>query len=113
MHEPNPRVIRLEADNQVPVRGQHGHISPRRVLCIDGVVIGIEFRGALGEDDEVVAVEMEGMRDGDGVAVRDTRGIVKSLDDEENPIIVCAVDEEGGVVDWEGFGGRVVEADVG
>lgn len=75
VHQPRARVVRLEREDQVARAVQHGRVSPGRVVEGEGDVVAVGA-GAGGEDEEVVAVEM------DGVGHRVVR-----LDDEEVPLV--------------------------
>lgn len=91
MHDPRARVIGLESHGEPAAWRQHGDVAAGRVAVVEAVhVVGRECAGALAEDvwwwvsanrngfggetragDEgrkrtkVVAVEMDGVRDGD------------------------------------------------
>ena len=95
MHEPYPRVVGLKSDDQVPIDRQHGDVPPRRILGNDGIIACIERVAALGEDDEVMPVQVDGMRGRDGVAVRSIAERKDALNDEVDPIIIGTVDEDG------------------
>lgn len=65
MHEPHAGVIVEKRNHEVSARRQHSSISARRVLQVQGDVgrVGAE---ALGEDVEVEAVQVDGVRDVEG-----------------------------------------------
>ena len=111
VHEPHARVVGLEADDQVPVHGQHGHVPARRVLRAEGVVACVEGGAALGQDDEVVPVQVDRVCGGDGAAVRGVDEGKEAFDDEVDPVGVGAVDGDGSVGGGEGGGavGRAAE----
>jgi len=83
VQDPDARIIRLEGDDKVPATRQHGDVAARRVGPSRVDIGGVEGSGVLGDDVEVVAVEVDGVRDGEGC-----------LDDEVVPW-VRAVDVQG------------------
>lgn len=68
MHEPNTGIIRPEGQRQEPARRQQSHIAAGRIVEIEGWEVLLCVKGAvfLGQDDKVVAVEVDwvGCRDG-------------------------------------------------
>lgn len=59
VHEPRTRVVGIEHNDGVSRRWKHGYVAARRVGEVGGRGIGIEGSGALGEDVEIVAMEMD------------------------------------------------------
>jgi len=66
VQEPDTRVIRLEGDDKVPTTRKHGDVAARRVGPSRIDLGGVEGSCVLGDEVEVVAVEMDGVRDGEG-----------------------------------------------
>ena len=95
MHQPRPRVVRRERDRKPPAAGQEGDVAARRVLPREacGRGLGVELPVAAAEDVEVVAVEVDWVRDRDG-------GAGWLLDDPVGPLRVLL-----GVVQGRGKGG--------
>ena len=83
VQDPDARIIRLEGDDKVPASRQHGDVAARRVGPSRVDRGGVEGSVVLGDEVEVVAMEMDGVRDGEGC-----------LDDEVVPW-VRAVDVQG------------------
>lgn len=75
VHQPDTWVVGVESDNEVSGTGQHGDVAAG---CVDGLQRdgGVVGARGLGEDPEVVAVEVDGVGEADGV-----------LDDEVHPDI--------------------------
>lgn len=89
MHEPGSGVIRLECENEISTSWQRGYVSSWgvvKIVCGNGGC-GIECGGLLAHDEEIVAVEMDGMGNGESavdnevdpfICVRDFDEIVRS-----------------------------------
>lgn len=59
MKEPCSGVIRLEGDDQISTKWQHGHISPGSVCRLRSESCGVEsIELLLGDDVEVVTMEV-------------------------------------------------------
>jgi hypothetical protein len=80
VHKPGARVIRLKGDNDPPASREHGNVPARGVLAAKAVdvprlvenVARLGERGGVrraAEDHEVVAVQVEGVREGEAVGV--------------------------------------------
>lgn len=92
VHEPGTRVVGLESEHQVSTTRKHGHITTRGVGRVEGRGgVGIST-GSLGEDEEVVAVEMDWVRNGVG-----------GLDDEVGPLVGSGELDDTGLVGPVGF----------
>lgn len=65
MHKPRAGIVRDERDDQVARCRQHSDVPARRVLVLEGLGI-VEDAGAGAEDVEVVAVQVDRVRDGRG-----------------------------------------------
>lgn len=63
VHEPGAGVVRDEGQHEVPAGGEHGDITARRVLVIECLAV-VEDARARTEDVEVVAVQVDRMREG-------------------------------------------------
>ena len=62
VQEPDAGVVGFEGDGDVAGAGEEGYVSTRRVFVVKHTVYEmgfIEGDGLLGEDYEVVAVEMD------------------------------------------------------
>jgi hypothetical protein len=57
--KPCARIVSLVGDNQVAHRGEHGGVASRRIICVVCGVCWVEGTRALGENGEVVAMEMD------------------------------------------------------
>lgn len=105
VHEPGARVISLPSHDEVSRGGKHSGIATGRVASVEGDGAGVGS-GALCEDEEVVAVEMNGVGDGEG-----------GLDDKVDPLVgLVELDDgvvvlPGGVAVDDGLKGRVGPVD--
>jgi hypothetical protein len=102
MHQPRARIIRNKRQHQISVCGKHRDIATGRVDVVQRLVVVVdEGAGAGAEDVEVVAVQVDGVRDGRG----DGRD---GLDYPEGPLVGFweGNDVGGG---WEGGVVGVVE----
>lgn len=103
MHQPRPGVIGLERKDQVPGRGQHGGVSAGRVRRVQRRRRGGIGARALGEDEEVVAVQVDGVGHG-----------LVGLDDEVGPFVgVGELDDGVGGVEGGGVVEDLLEGGVG
>ena len=62
VEEPDARVVGAEGDGNVAGAGEEGDVAAGRVFVVElsvGEVGCVEGDGLLGEDDEVVAVEVD------------------------------------------------------
>lgn len=59
VEEPGARVVGLEGDDDDAVGGEEGDVAARGVVQVEGGDGAVEGGGGLGEEDEVVAVEVE------------------------------------------------------
>lgn len=75
VHEPGTRVVGLEGHDEVAGGGKHSSISSGRVGGVEGDGAGVGA-GALSQDEEVVTVKVDGVRDGQS-----------GLDDEVDPLV--------------------------
>nr|POE87368.1 hypothetical protein CFP56_29957 [Quercus suber] len=114
VHEPGARVVGLEGEGEPAAGGQHGDVAARWVVVVQGLGVGrLPGRGAGAEDEEVVAVQVDGVRhvDGEGRA----GGL---LDHPVRPLAFggerddVGVAREGGATRPDGFQGRVRPVDV-
>ena len=73
VHQPRARVVGAESDEQPALGGKHGDVAPGRVVALQAGdvhgrvehIAGLADGGHVGrpaEDEEVVAVQMDGMR---------------------------------------------------
>ena len=95
MHQPRPRIIDLERNPHPPANRTINHISPRGIIQLRQHVL-VEDALPLSEDDEIVAVQMDGVdgareRLGDGGG---GEGIVV-FDDEVDPFARLVVEFHG------------------
>lgn len=83
MQQPRPRVIRRERNSQPATPRQKRYIATRWILPGESRrgSRGVELPVAAAEDVEVVAVEVDGVGDGDG-------GVGGLLDDPVGPLMV-------------------------
>lgn len=61
MRQPHSRIICLPCNDEIACSGEHLDVSARRIFGLEncaGVCVG---SGAGGEDEEVVAVEVDGV----------------------------------------------------
>ncbi len=75
MQNPEPRIVRPEADCHVPILGQQRHVTARRVVVLEGAVdeiVGMEGSRLLGKKNEVMPVQMH--RVGKGEKQASARG---------------------------------------
>lgn len=61
MDEPGARVVEQERNGEVSARGEGGDVAAHGVLGVELGVRQVELAGLLGEDPEVVAVEVDGV----------------------------------------------------
>lgn len=62
VQEPDARVVGFESDGDVAGAGEEGNVSTGRVVVVEHAVCEVGFvegDGLLGENHEVVAVEMD------------------------------------------------------
>ena len=97
VHEPRARVAHLEGDDQVPVQRQHGHVAAGRIVQVGAERVRVEGVVRLAEDDEVVAVQVDGMGGGGGGEVWGGRFVEGALDEEVDPLVVVVVEDDGRV----------------
>lgn len=71
MHQPGARVVGGEGEDQVAARRQGGHVAARGVGEGEAGRRAVPDAGAGLEDVEVVAVEVDGVGNGDGGVVLD------------------------------------------
>ena len=64
MHEPCPWVVDLEGDQQKPIHGQQRHVPTWRVIRIDFNSVGVVSEVPRSQDDEIMAMHMDRVRDG-------------------------------------------------
>jgi hypothetical protein len=84
MQQPSTRIIEHKPNNQISRRGQHSHVATGRIREIEIALVGEIAVGFLAEYVEVVAVEMDGVRNGSGVD-----------DDPEGPLSLFCQKEGG------------------
>lgn len=65
MSDPRPRIIGLESHGEEAISGQSGDITSGWVIEVECCGVDIEHAGFLGYDREVVAVEVDRVRDTD------------------------------------------------
>jgi len=80
MHQPRAGVADQVRNNHPPVRRQHGHVAPRRIVAVQEAYIqswvesGLDAGGfRLADHEEVLAVEVDRVLDegkGKGVSCR-------------------------------------------
>jgi hypothetical protein len=63
MHQPRPGIVRVKGQCEPAVVVDARGVPTRRSFPIELRGVGVKRRGTLAEDEEVVAVEMDGMRD--------------------------------------------------
>lgn len=61
MRQPNSRIICLPCNDEVACSGEHLDVSARRIFGLENCVGVCVGSGAGGEDEEVVAVEVDGV----------------------------------------------------
>lgn len=93
VHQPGARVVRPEGDEQPALGGQHGDVAAGRVVAVEEGEVGgrVELVPRLGksrggdgraaEDEEVVPVQVEGVREGE-------LGVDVVLDEPVGPLAV-------------------------
>lgn len=64
VQQPGARVVRLEANDEVACARQDGRVSSQRVIRVELGDARQVNAGSLGEDEEVVAVQVDWMGDG-------------------------------------------------
>ncbi|TKW55332.1 hypothetical protein CTA1_12764 [Colletotrichum tanaceti] len=105
VHQPGARVVRVPGHDEVAGGRQHGGVAAGRVVRLERHVARVGPL-ALGEDPEVVAVQVDGVRDGEG-----------GLDDEVDPLVGLVELDDGllllpGLVAVDdGLEGRVAPVD--
>ena len=116
MHEPHTRIIRSKRNSQEPILRQKGHVPSGRVVEVESLDAGVDVVGAcaLGQDDEVVAVEMDRMVDRDEGLVWDAADLFGGEDEVYVSLGVVLRDDcvffvEGGVVEIQDRGVGEVE----
>ena len=68
VQNPLTRVVRLEGNSHVPAERQQDDVTARRVIVVEcpiREIVRVERTALLRKEDEVVAVQMHRMRDGD------------------------------------------------
>ena len=102
VQEPHAWIVGPERNGQVAPAGQESHVPPRGVLEVEGPDAGVDVvrRRALGEDDEVVAVEVDRV----GVLRRDLEGEPRKVlrGDDEVDVTLRVVLRDHGVFRVEG-----------
>lgn len=68
VQEPGARVVQAERDGEVAVGGQDGRVAPGRVGRVEGVGASVPGSALLRQEPEVVAVQVDGVRDAGGRA---------------------------------------------
>ena len=68
VQEPGARVVQPERDGEVAVGGEDGGVAPGRVGRVEGVGASVPGRALLRQEPEVVAVQVDGVRDAGGRA---------------------------------------------
>lgn len=63
VHEPRARVVELEGEREVAVARERGRVPARRVLDVEARRVAVEDARGLGQDPEVVAVEVDRVGD--------------------------------------------------
>lgn len=61
MRQPHSRIICLPCNDEVACSGEHLDVSARRIFGLENCVGVCVGSGAGGEDEEVVAVEVDGV----------------------------------------------------
>lgn len=61
MRQPHSRIICLPCNDEVACSGEHLDVSARRIFGLENCVGICVGSGAGGEDEEVVAVEVDGV----------------------------------------------------
>ena len=74
MGEPGAGVIQQKGNGQVAARGQGGDVAAHGVFSLEVGVLDVEGSALLGEDPEVVAVEVDGVVDSGGVVSMGVKG---------------------------------------
>lgn len=69
VQEPRARVVQAERDGEVAVGGENGGVAPGRVGRVEkGVGASVPGSALLRQEPEVVAVQVDGVRDAGGRA---------------------------------------------
>ena len=91
VHQPRPRVIRPESDGHVPAGRDEHDVPARRVIQppLAGARGRVEGRGVVADDDDVAAVPVDRVRDGEDAGVVERQ--VSAVDDHEDVALVCRV----------------------
>lgn len=72
MDEPCTRVVKLEGDGEVAVTRESSDVTTRRVNHVQGGGVAVPHSSILAEDEEVVAVQVDGVPDTEaGVVLND------------------------------------------
>jgi len=74
MNKPRTGVVELEGDGEIAIAGQNGDISARRVHQINRGCCFIPGPDGLSDDEEVVAVEMDGVVETDSSVINNDKG---------------------------------------
>lgn len=61
MRQPHSRIICLPCNDEIACSGEHLDVSARRIFGLENCVGVCVGSGAGGEDEEVVAVEVDGV----------------------------------------------------
>lgn len=111
MHQPNARIIRPERQRQVPTRIQQRDIPTRGIIKVEfgNVSLGVERLVLLREDDEVVAVQVDGV--GGGRGTFQVTQVLARDDEVDEPLGEVVVYD--GVVGTESLVGRGEDGRVG
>ena len=111
------RVVGFEPDGHVAGRGEQGDVSAGRVVVPEGAVGEIEWMERavlLGEEDEIVTVQMDRVGDADESPVFQGLliGALSRRDDQIDPIVLGVVFCYQGLVGIGKIRGPVVILDV-
>jgi len=60
VHQPRSGIVSFESDDKVARCWQHRGVAARRVVKLESNIIGV-LSGTLSDDEEVMAVQMDGM----------------------------------------------------
>ena len=68
VQEPGARVVQAERDGEVAVGRENGGVAPGRIGRVEGVGASVPGSTLLRQEPEVVAVQVDGVRDAGGRA---------------------------------------------
>lgn len=69
VQEPGPRVVYPQSDGEIALGGEDGGVAAWRIDGLEGVGPPVPGPALLCQDPEVVAVQMDGVRDAARAAV--------------------------------------------